>query len=317
MQVLSLDRRSSLIFFICYGIITARGEMTMLVLPIVNRNRVMHVKVSLKDANKIHNSVILEGAKESDVIVNQHNFLESSYLNDKEDSSVVNFIRNTSLTSQNDFLVTTREEVESNRYDVYQVKQPPKFVNRALDGLYASVITDMRKEIPNMNKGRYLSFEKLGFDNYLTDDAIARLQEIIKTEPNRARWPELFRQAGISDIPQTFEFLNHFDCTIISDTTLPEDSIQGVLKSMEFLNTQDYRNLKKYYNMAQSNQKIYSRLATAYYLIYQQPYKLIMSEKQKAKIAGVPYDHVRQKVKLPYEIGMEGNDYGKQTVLPN
>lgn len=64
----------------------------MLVLPIVNRGRVMHVKVSLKDAEKIHNSVILEGTKESDVIVNQQPFSESSYLYDKEDSSVVNFI---------------------------------------------------------------------------------------------------------------------------------------------------------------------------------------------------------------------------------
>ena len=43
----------------------------MLVLPIVNRGRIMHVKISLKDAEKIHNSVILEGTKEIDVIVNQ------------------------------------------------------------------------------------------------------------------------------------------------------------------------------------------------------------------------------------------------------
>ena len=47
----------------------------MLVLPIVNRNRVMNVRVSLKDAEKLHNSVVLENTKESDVIVNQHNFV--------------------------------------------------------------------------------------------------------------------------------------------------------------------------------------------------------------------------------------------------
>ena len=144
----------------------------MLVLPIVNRNRVMNVQVSLKDAEKLHNSVILENTKESDVIVNQHNFLDSSYEQDKEDNSVVNFIRNTSLISQNDFLVTTREEAESNRYDVYQVKQPPKFINPALDNLYANVITDMRKEIPNVRRGRYLSFEKIGLGQYLTQEKI-------------------------------------------------------------------------------------------------------------------------------------------------
>ena len=67
----------------------------MLVLPIVNHGRIMHVKISLKDAEKIYNSVILEGTKESDVIVNQQLFSESSYLDDKENNSVVKFIRNT------------------------------------------------------------------------------------------------------------------------------------------------------------------------------------------------------------------------------
>ena len=283
----------------------------MLVLPIVNRGRIMHVKISLKDAEKIHNSVILEGTKESDVIVNQQPFSESSYLHDKEDSSVVNFIRNTSLISHNDFLVTTREESESNRYDVYQVKQPPKFINAALDNLYASAITDMRKEIPNVKKGRYLSFEKLGLGNHLTDEKLSRLQQIVRTERNSSRWPQLFEQAGIADIPRTLEFLNHFDCTIISDTTLPEETIQTSIAAMEPLNTQEYRNLKKYYQMAQSNQDIYSRLSVAYHSIYNQPYRLFMSEKQKNRVNMENYQVAKQKIKVPNEVINEVHDYAK------
>lgn len=283
----------------------------MLVLPIVNRGRIMHVKISLKDAEKIHNSVILEGTKESDVIVNQQPFSESSYLHDKEDSSVVNFIRNTSLISHNDFLVTTREESESNRYDVYQVKQPPKFINAALDNLYASAITDMRKEIPNVKKGRYLSFEKLGLGTHLTDEKLSRLQQIVRTERNSSRWPQLFEQAGIADIPRTLEFLNHFDCTIISDTTLPEETIQTSIAAMEPLNTQEYRNLKKYYQMAQSNQDIYSRLSVAYHSIYNQPYRLIMSEKQKNRANMENYQVAKQKIKVPNEVINEVHDYAK------
>lgn len=283
----------------------------MLVLPIVNRGRIMHVKISLKDAEKIHNSVILEGTKESDVIVNQQPFSESSYLHDKEDSSVVNFIRNTSLISHNDFLVTTREESESNRYDVYQVKQPPKFINLALDNLYASAITDMRKEIPNVKKGRYLSFEKLGLGDHLTDEKLSRLQQIIRTERDSSRWPQLFEQAGIADIPRTLEFLNHFDCTIISDTTLPEETIQTSIAAMEPLNTQEYRNLKKYYQMAQSNQDIYSRLSVAYHSIYNQPYRLIMSEKQKNRANMENYQVAKQKIKVPNEVINEVHDYAK------
>ena len=131
----------------------------------------MFAEVTLKDAQKIHSGVVFEGMQESDVIVNQQPYSESSYLHDKEDSSVVSFIRNSSLISQNDFMVSTREGRES-KYDVYQVKQPPKFVNKALDNLYASVITDMRKELPGTKKGRYISLDKL--NNQLNPDHFFR-----------------------------------------------------------------------------------------------------------------------------------------------
>ena len=312
MQVLSLGRTFSLIFFMLYGIISPRGEMAMLVLPIVNRNRVMNVHVSLKDAKKIHNSVVLENTKESDVVVNQHNYSDSSYQQD--DSGVVNFIRNTSLISQNDFLVTTREEAESNRYDVYQVKQPPKFINPALDNLYANVITDMRKEIPNVRRGRYLSFEKIGLGQYLTQEKIARLQQIIKTEQDRNRWPVLFERAGIADLYQTLEFLNHFNCTVISDTTLPEATLQSTLQALEPLNTQDYRNLKKYYHIAQTNQEIYSRLSLVHHLLYNSPYQLIRTDKKRENTVSaqntlIDFEQAKQKIKIPNEV--EAKDYGK------
>lgn len=280
----------------------------MLVLPIINRGRIMHVRVGLKGVKKFHGSVILEGTKESDVIVNQQPFSESSYLYDKEDSSVVNFIRNTSLINHNDFLVTTREESSSKRYDVYQVKQPPKFINPALDNLYASVITDMRKKIPNLERGRYLSLEKLGLGDYLSEEKLSMLRNIVQTE-GRSRWLQLFEQAGIADIPQTLEFLNYFDWTVISSTTISEQTIQNCLAAMEPLNTQEYRNLKKYYQMAKSNQEIYSKLSIAYYYSHdQQPYNLIRSGNQDKPDKVTNIGH--QKVKSPNE-AREVHDHGQ------
>ena len=284
----------------------------MLVLPIVNRNRVMNVQISLKDAAKIHRSVILENTGESEVVVNQQNFSDSSYLQDKEEGGVVKFIRNSSLISKNDFLVTTREEADSDRYDVYQVKQPPKFVNSALDNLYANVVTDMRKQIPNVKRGRYISFEKLGMNQYLTEDKINTLQQIVKTEQDRGRWPRLFEKAGIADLAQTIEFLNHFNLTVISDTTLPEETLQSMLQAFEPLQTQEYRNLKKYYHMAQANQQIYSRLSLVYHLLYNEPYHLITSDKKQNKNHHIiETSQAKQKVKIPNEVLGESIEYGK------
>ncbi len=276
----------------------------MVILPIINGGKVKHAHVSLKDASKIKNGVILEGIDESDVVINQQLYTRSSYAKDKEDSSVVNFVRNSSLIVQNDYLITTREETGSDRYDVYEVKQPPKFIHQSLDNLYASIITDMRKEIPDSPKGRYLSFEKIGLDEVFTDEKLALLQRIVKMEPNSGRWPVLFEQAGVADIPRALDFLNHFDCTIVSGTSIPEENIQSVVSAMEPLNTQDYRDLKKYYQMAQTNADIYSRIAGAYHTIYQQPYHFIHSAKQK--------ERALQKVKVPGEVvNHDGKDFAK------
>lgn len=273
----------------------------MLVLPIINRNRIMNVEVTLKDAIKTHSSVILDNISESDVVVNQRNFLNSSYV---DDGNVVDFIRNTSIINPRDFLVTTREEANSNRYDVYSVKQPPKFVNPVLDNLYASVITDMRKEIPNARRGHYLSFAKLGMDKYLTDEKVARLQEVIRDTRDHQELPRKLQEAGILDLKLTLEFFNHFDWKIISDTTLPEDSIENTLKALEPLNTRDYHNLKKYYDMAKSNKEIYSKLSLINRSLYNEPYRLITSSKVKNHDMGL------QKVKLPNEVYNEGVVYG-------
>lgn len=281
----------------------------MIILPIINKGRIMFAEVTLKDAQKIHSGVVFEGMQESDVIVNQQPYSESSYLHDKEDSSVVSFIRNSSLISQKDFMVTTREERESSKYDVYQVKQPPKFVNKALDNLYASVITDMRKELPGTKKGRYISLDKLGLDDELSDEKIQTLKNVVRSERNSGLWPRLFAQAGIDDIPKTLEFLEHFDCTIIPDSTIAEDELQSVLSSLEPLNSQDYHNLGKTYRMAKENQSVYSKLAVVYHEIYQQPYRLIQSPKQRSRELG---DKGYQKVKAPGEVinfGNEGHEF--------
>ena len=49
----------------------------MLVLPIVNRNRILNVRVSIKDASKVRTGVRLDNTMPSDIIVNGRSFLAS------------------------------------------------------------------------------------------------------------------------------------------------------------------------------------------------------------------------------------------------
>lgn len=256
----------------------------MLILPIVNKNRILNVEVKLKTADKIRTGVKFSDALESDVIVNGKKFSESSFKNEATlDKATLDFIRINSMRFRRNYLVTTRAESGTNTYDVYEVEQPPRKVNDALDNLYVSAITDMRKEIPGVKRGRYLSFEKLGIGNYFTDEKVQRLQEIVKTVKDTSLWPEIFQKEGLIDMVDTLEFVQHFDCTVVDDTTIPEDTIQGLVESLKKLNTRETRNLASYYNMALANRDIYAKLSTVNKVIYDKPLTLIQSKRQKQK----------------------------------
>lgn len=254
----------------------------MLILPIVNKNRVMNVELRLRNAHKIKYDAWSDKVDESDIIVNREKFSDSSFKDSKEANAPTDFIRSKSILYPRDFYVTTKQKTNSKCYDVYKVNQPPRKVHSSLDKLYGKAITDLRKEIPGeKRRGRYVSFEKLGMNEYITDDKIARLQRIVKEEQDQTKWPEIFEREGIADIGSTIEFINNFECTVVSDTTIPENSLQDTLKSLEIINTRDYRNLNNYYKMAKKNADIYTKLSYINKIMYDRPLSLIQSERQK------------------------------------
>ncbi len=243
----------------------------------------MNVHIKIKSASKIRTGVSFPDAHESEIIVNREKFSNSIFSDSKEINAPIEFVRSKSILYPRNYLITTKEESSSTFYDVYEVAQPPKKVNDSLDKLYSWALTDMRKEIPGSNRrGRYVSLKKLGIDQHLTDEKIAKLQKIVK-ENDSSTWKELFENEGIADLKDTIDFINTFDCTVISDTTIPEDSIQDVLKALEVINTKDSRNLRNYYNMAQTNKDIYSKISYINKIIYDKPLSLIKSANQKQK----------------------------------
>ena len=254
----------------------------MLILPIVNKNRIMNVHIKIKAAEKIRTKIAFSDAKESEIIVNREKFSESIFSNSKEILAPVEFVRSKSLLYPRKYLVTTKTEASSELYDVYEVPCVPKKVNDSLDKLYSCALTDMRKEIPGCKKGRYISLKNLGVDEHLTEEKIAKLQKIVK-ENDAKDWPSLFQKEDIADLKDTLDFIDNFECTVISDTTIPENSLQDVLKSLEVINTRDSRNLRNYYDKALANKEVYSKISYINRIIYNEPLALIKSNKQRQK----------------------------------
>ena len=241
----------------------------MLILPIVNKRRVMNIELRLKNATKIRTGVSFDDASESEIIVNSEKFTASSFHNSKDAKAPIDFIRSKSILYPRNFLVTTKTNTTSQLYDVYEVPQPPKKVNNHLDELYSRAITDMRKEIPGRpERGRYVSFQDLGIGEDLSDDKIALLQQVIKEERDTSKWKRKFQEKGIISLIDTVDFIKYFDCTILSDSTIPEESLQDSIRAMSTIHTRDYKNLKKYYSMAKDNANIYAKISYINKLVY-------------------------------------------------
>lgn len=255
----------------------------MLILPIVNRNRILNVRVKLKGATKIRSSIKFEDAKESEVIVNGKKLSESLYKDTRVKNATIDFIRSNSLLYPRNYLVTTRQTCDEHVYDVYEVSQPPKKVNMACEQLYESVITDMRKEIPGIPRGRYLSFDTVGLGEALTDEKISKLERIVNDVKDSSQWPGLFEKAGVADLPKIVEFMNNFDCMVVSDTTIKEEAVEDMIAALAPLKTRETRNLMSYYNTAIKNKDIYAKLSYINKVLYGKPLSLIQSQSQRQK----------------------------------
>ena len=255
----------------------------MLVLPIVNKGRVMNAELKIIGASKIREDVCYSDIGPGDIMSNRIKFSESSFKKSENDNAPLEFVLYSSLNRKRRFfLVTTEKRTDSNTYDVYEVPQPPEVVNNkntnGFEKLFSKKIIDMQKEIPDSPKrGRYVSFEDLGMNEVLSDDKIAKLQRIVKEYP-KSEWPKLFEEAGIMGITKAIEFIKCFECTIISDTTIPEESLQETLTAMSSLNTRDHRHLNRYYRMAKGNANIYKRLSYANKLVNGEPLTLIRAK---------------------------------------
>lgn len=252
----------------------------MLVLPIINRNRILNVSVSYKEATKIRVDVELENTLPSDIIVSGKSFNSSAFYDSKDKNNIIEFIRNNSILYRRSVLVTTKNRSDSSNYDVYDVGVAPRKINKATDMLYIRAILDLEKELPGVVRGKYLSFEELGFGEVFSDEKISRLRSIVTSNPTSS-WEKLFRENDLMDMVETLEFLKSFDCTVVSEASIPDETMQQVLASFRKICSRDTKSLNKYYSMAEENRDLYAKMSYVSKLVYGKPLDLIQSESQK------------------------------------
>ena len=258
----------------------------MLVLPIINRGRILNVKIELADAKKIKENINIDGIKESDIIITGPtgtNLKDSSYNNKNvSPEEITEFIRNNNKMSKTGFMVTTKTRSDSNTYDIYGIPNPPKKVSNGLDRLYGSMILDLKNEIPRTpSKVRYVDFEKMNIFDTITEEKLEKL-ELIAQNLNSNYQNEL-NNNNLNDLIETLEFLKLFNCEVIESSSIKLDKYIDVMNFFYTINNKDSKNINNYYKTAFLNKRNYSNLSKLYNIVYKDSLNWIQS-KNKIKV---------------------------------
>lgn len=255
----------------------------MLVIPIVNRGRILNIRFRLKYCRKVKEKVKFDDIHASDIVVNNISFSTSSYQTEQITASVImKFIRNHSIMNKNSFYVSTKKGSDSDFYDIYEINYPLNKITDSLDDLIGSVILDLKNEIPGREKGRYIDFDKMRITDHITNEKLEKLSFVANHVDSH--YHDAIVENDLQDLIDTLNFLNLFDCEVIEKSSIKVEEFQKILKFLSTIHSKDFRGLSNYYDIALANQEAYSKISRLYHIVYNDSFNWIKSNKDKVKI---------------------------------
>ncbi len=251
----------------------------MLILPIINRNRIFNVEVRLKTAKKCNDYKFKSEFGPNNIYSFNKDFNSSSYnTKDSLSSSITDFIRNSDILYKRRFYVTSRENSD-NFFDTYTVEYPKIKVNKGLDNLYGEAVNDLRNSVPGSFKGHYVDFAKLGITSHITPERLNTLDSIAKNE-KPSNYQNAIYENDLEDLLETLNFLSLFDLEVIPKSSIKLEDFQSVAMSINKLNTKDSKMFRNYYTMALNNKECYSLISRLYNIVYNDSLNWIHNDKR-------------------------------------
>jgi hypothetical protein len=256
----------------------------MLVLPIINRNRILNVEVNLKNAVKVSDEFYTKDIRPSDIVVNGNSYYE--YLNLKHlttstTSSVMEFVRLSSKSGTKSILVSTKTD-DNNKYDVYRITKITDKISDGFDSLIGTLILDLKNRTPSQ-KNRYLDLKKLQVFDIISESSLEKI-EYASANLERLNISKYISDNNLGKLFRLIKDFDQFDFTIINKSIISLADFERILEFLEPVNSKDYINLKHYYDIARNNQREYSKLSYLYKTVSNKPLDIIHSAKKKVKV---------------------------------
>lgn len=254
----------------------------MIVLPIVNRGRILNVEVTLKDVSKVGSKTSGFNINSSDIMIHNKKYNDSFYnKNIATPKTVMNFLRENGKIGKSNVLVTTKAD-DKGLFDIYDIKYPSDKVSDGFDNLIGTLLLDLKNESIN-KKGRYLDLYKLGVFDLITDERLTHL-EYLSQNMNQLNISKYIEEHDLRGLFKLIQAMDMFEFTVISKSSITEEEFNSFTNFLGPTNSKDYNSLLNYYDLAKNNKNEYSKLSYIYKIINNKPLNLIQKRKEKVKV---------------------------------
>lgn len=254
----------------------------MIVLPIVNRGRILNVEVTLKDVSKVGSKTSGLNINSSDIMIHNKKYNDSFYnKNVATSKTVMSFLRENGKIGKSNVLVTTKAD-DKGLFDIYDIKYPREKVSDGFDNLIGTLLLDLKNE-SNNQKGRYLDLYKLGVFDLITDERLTHLEYLSQNMEN-INISKYIEEHDLRGLFKLIQAMDMFEFTVISKSSITEEEFNSFTNFLEPTNSKDYNSLLNYYDLAKNNKNEYSKLSYIYKIINNKPLNLIQKKKEKVKV---------------------------------
>ncbi len=259
----------------------------MIIMPILDKDKIYNVEIKLKDYFEDQNLGVFEKHYESDLIVNGQNYNDSSYnAKNANLNSLVNFIRNNTIYMRSSYVLTSRRNEQGKMY-TYRIPAPPRKVTEGLDCLYGNIIQDMKKSIPQNEKGRILSLKKLGVTDHIMEKDLKLVRKSTESSYITDKNDPRLKEKELYLLFATIEFLDLFDCTVLEDSTMDLKEFQSIQKAFLEFNSEEGRKINKYYHTALENANEYRKIQFLSKIMTGETFYWIKRGESKVKIKSI------------------------------
>lgn len=254
----------------------------MIVLPIVNRERILNVEVTLKDVSKVGSKTQDFNINSSDIVIHNKKYNDSFYSKSvATPKSVMSFLRENGKIGKSNILVTTKVDGKG-LFDIYDVKYPSDKVSDGLDNLIGTLLLDLKNE-SSSQKGRYLDLYKLGVFDIITEERLTDL-EFLSKNMNQLNIAKYVEEHDLRCLFKLIQAMDMFSFKVINGSVITLDKFDSFTEFLEPTNSKDYNNLLNYSDLAKNNKNEYSKLSYIYKIINNKPLNLIQTTKEKVKV---------------------------------